>query len=96
MIHEVAILTIDPAKADAFEAAVAQAKPYFEAAEGMKSFGLRRSIETPGRYHLVIEWTSVEVHMVDFRESENFQRWRELAGPFFTGPVEMEHVLTVI
>lgn len=96
MIHEIATLTIDPARSDEFEAAVAAARPHFETARGFVSFGLQRSIETPGRYRLVVGWESVEAHMVDFRESEGFQAWRALAGPFFTEPPSVEHVATVI
>lgn len=96
MIHEIATLTIDPAKAAEFEAAVAAARPHFEAAKGFLSFALDRSIETPGRYHLVIGWESVEAHMVDFRESDGFQAWRALASPFFTAPPSVEHVSRAI
>lgn len=96
MIHEIATLTIDPARAAEFEAAVTQARPHFEAAGGFVSFALRRSIESPERYHLVVGWESVEAHMVDFRESEGFQAWRALASPFFTAPPSVEHVAQVI
>jgi hypothetical protein len=34
----------------------------------------------------------VENHMVDFRESEDFQEWRRLAGPHFAAPPRVEHV----
>lgn len=96
MIQEIATLTIDPAQAEAFEAAVAKARPHFEAASGYISFGLDRSIEHPCRYRLVVGWTSVEAHMVDFRESEGFAKWRALAGPFFTAPPAVEHVERVL
>ncbi|WP_225007292.1 antibiotic biosynthesis monooxygenase family protein [Novosphingobium percolationis] len=96
MIHEIATITIDPARAADFEAAVAAARPHFEAATGFVSFGLQRSIETPERYHLVVGWESVEAHMVDFRASEGFQHWRTLASPFFAAPPSVEHVSTVI
>ena len=96
MIHEIASLTIDPARATDFEAAVAAARPCFEAAKGFVSFGLQRVIEEPGSYRLVIGWETVEAHMVDFRESEGFQTWRGLAGPFFTAPPSVVHVETAI
>lgn len=91
MIHEVATLTIDPARAADFEAAVAEARPHFQAAKGFVSFALHRSVENPERYHLVIGWDSVEAHMVVFRKSEGFQAWRALAGPFFVATPSVEH-----
>lgn len=96
MIHELATLTIDPARAGEFEAAVAAAIPHFQAAKGFVSVALERSIEAPERYRLVVGWESVEAHMVDFRQSEGFQAWRSLAGPFFVSPPTVEHVTKVI
>ncbi len=96
MIHEIATITIDPARAADFEAAVAKARPHFEAAKGYISFGLDRSIEHPERYRLVVGWETVEAHMVDFRASADFTAWRALASPFFVGAPSVEHVETVI
>ncbi len=96
MIYEVASLTIDPARAAEFEAAVASARPHFEAAKGFVSFGLKRVIENPACYQLLVEWESVEAHMVDFRASPGFQEWRALAGPFFVEPPTVVHLQTVI
>lgn len=96
MIHEIATITIDPARGAGFEAAVAAARPHFEAARGFVSFALERSIESPERYRLVVGWESVEAHMVDFRGSDGFQAWRELASPFFVGAVAVEHTVRAI
>ncbi len=96
MIHELATLTIDPARASEFEAAVAAARPHFESAKGFVSFALERSIENPERYRLVIGWQTLDNHMVDFRNSEGFTAWRALASPFFVSPPAVEHVEKVI
>ena len=91
MITEIAILTIDPEKAGAFEAAVASATPHFRSAAGCHGMSLERVIEFPGRYHLVVLWETVEHHTVTFRGSEGFRSWRALAGPFFTSPPVVTH-----
>jgi len=96
MITEIAKLRIDPAHASAFESAVAEARPYFLAAEDCLSFRLERVIEEPGAYHLVVGWTSVEAHMERFRESENFGRWRALAGPFLIEAPVVVHTEAVL
>lgn len=95
MIFEIAILTIDPARAVEFEADVAKAAPLFKAASGCHSMGLERSIEHPENYRLVVKWESVEHHMVGFRDSPDFTIWRSLAGPYFTAPPQVEHVQVV-
>ncbi|HWU50190.1 MAG TPA: antibiotic biosynthesis monooxygenase family protein [Asticcacaulis sp.] len=95
MIFELARLTIDPAKAADFEAAVAKAAPFFQSAEGCHGMALERIIETPGDYLLRVTWESVEHHMVAFRNSDNFQSWRALAGPFFLSPPQVTHSETI-
>lgn len=96
MITEIAQIEIDPARAAAFEAAVAEAEAEFRAAAGFVSFALNRSIEHPGRYRLMVGWTSVDAHMIDFRASPGFQRWRELASPFFLTAPSVEHVRSIM
>lgn len=96
MIHEIAVLVIDPSRSAEFEAAVAAARPHFVAAPGCTSFGLQRVIEEPGTYRLVVGWDSVDAHMVDFRGSDGFQQWRALAAPFFVAPPSVVHVETII
>ncbi|MFS2042328.1 antibiotic biosynthesis monooxygenase family protein [Agrobacterium tumefaciens] len=92
-VIEVAEITVtDPA---GFEAAVAQAKPHFLAADGCLDLKLHRVIETPDVYRLLVSWRSVDDHMVTFRKSEGFQRWRELASPFFASPPVVTHSAAV-
>ncbi|MCJ8521428.1 quinol monooxygenase YgiN [Pseudorhizobium tarimense] len=88
-IIEVAEIAVTDAAG--FEAAVAKARPYFLAAEGCYSLTLHRVIETPDVYRLLVTWRTVEDHMVRFRQSEAFQRWRELASPFFAKPPLVTH-----
>jgi quinol monooxygenase YgiN len=95
MIREIATLTIDPLRSAEFEAAVAQARPLFLAAEGCHAMRIDRVIETPEVYHLIVEWETLAHHMEIFRNSEAFQTWRSLAGPFFTQAPSMVHTQTV-
>ena len=52
---------------------------------------LRRSIEIPNRYRLLVGWETLENHTVDFRESDDFQTWRGLVSHCFDGAPEVEH-----
>ncbi len=89
MITEIATLKIDPDLAQRFEETVL-------AAPDCLSFRLDRVFEEAGTYLLIVGWTSVAAHMEDFRQTEGFQRWRELAGPFFTAPPQVIHSAKVI
>lgn len=91
MILEQAIFAIKPGSEADFEAAVEQAKEVISQASGFRSLKLLRGIERPSTYVLLNEWDTVEDHMVGFRESDLFVRWRELIGPYFATPPEVEH-----
>jgi quinol monooxygenase YgiN len=95
MVNEIALITIDPADAAAFEAAVAEAAPLFKSAQGCRGMALERGVEDPTLYRLLVQWESVDHHMVTFRNSEAFQQWRSLVGGYFVGSVGMSHSATV-
>lgn len=91
MIIERATLTIQPGGEADFEAAFAQARQVVGQADGFQSLRIARGIESPSTYLLLIEWDTVEAHMIGFRESDRFVRWRELIGPYFAAPPAVEH-----
>lgn len=82
---------IDPARAEDFKAAVAEAAPLFKAAKGCHGLALEATVEDPAKYRLLVQWETVEDHMVTFRTSEAFQQWRTLVGPYFVGTPVVEH-----
>ena len=42
-----------------------------------------------------MEGDDLDAHVVGFRESERYTRWRALIGPFFDGLPTVEHVTDV-
>lgn len=94
MVRELAEIEVGSVGA-AFEAAVAEAVPLFDAAPGCRGMTLHRSIEHSGRYWLVVSWDAVDDHEA-FRASEAFGRWRALVGPYFAQPPRVEHVEQVV
>lgn len=91
MILERASFSVIPGSEGEFEAAMEQAKDVISQADGFRSFRLQRGIENPSSFLLLVEWDTVEHHMVGFRESDRFTRWRELIGPYFAAAPEVEH-----
>ncbi|WP_086737102.1 antibiotic biosynthesis monooxygenase family protein [Streptomyces glaucescens] len=96
MITEIAQIKIHPGHEKQFESAVAEAVPLFPSADGCHGIDLHRSVEHPSQYRLMVRWETVEHHTVTFRASEEFARWRALAGPYFTAPPQVEHVRSVL
>ena len=92
MILEHADIRIDPAQASAFEEAIERgARSVISNAKGFQGFQVNRSIESPGRYLLTIDWDTLEDHTVGFRGSPAFAEWRAIVGPFFVAPPVVEH-----
>ncbi|MCU0764193.1 MAG: antibiotic biosynthesis monooxygenase [Hydrogenophaga sp.] len=91
MILEHADIRIDPARAADFEAAILKG-----ASTVIAHAKVNRSIESPGRYLLMIYWDTLEDHTVGFRQSPAFAEWRALVGPFFAQPPVVEHLELVV
>ena len=91
MVTEIADFTILAESQEQFADAVREGLKFAAETPGFRNARLTRSIETPTRFVLLIEWDSVEAHTVGFRESENFTRWRALVGPHFDGAPKVEH-----
>ena len=96
MILEQAVFAITPGSEGEFEAALEQAKELVAQTRGFRSLQLRRGVEQPTSYLLLIEWETLEDHMVGFRESDRFPRWRELIGSYFASPPVVQHFGTPV
>ncbi len=90
-VLEVARLYIQPETQLAFETAIQEGYQYLSATEGYQHHQLRRCIEDPTEYLLTIAWDSVDAHMVNFRQSANFERWRELISPYLVRAPDVFH-----
>lgn len=91
MILEVAVLSVKPGQGAAFEAAMAKARPLIAATPGFRSIAVRRCIETPDRYLLLVEWERLEDHTEGFRGSPRYQEWKALLHHFYEPFPLVEH-----
>jgi len=96
MIHEMASILVKPGMGKHFEQGFLKARPLFERAKGCHGVRLERSVEDPLRYLIVIEWETLDDHVVRFRNSEDHGRWRDLVGTFFASPPSVDHTETVV
>jgi heme-degrading monooxygenase HmoA len=95
MVLEHALITIRPGTADDFETALMGARSVIAASPGFISLELRRGVETPDQYLLLVEWETIDDHLVGFRQSEAFPEWRAAIGPYFTSPPVVDHFAAV-
>jgi heme-degrading monooxygenase HmoA len=91
MILEMAILNVRPSQEADFETAIRKARPLIAATPGFVSIELRRCIETPNRYLLLVSWLALEDHTVGFRQSERYREWRDLLHHFYDPFPTVEH-----
>ncbi len=92
MILELADIQIQPGREAEFDAAIQRGVTQIIAqARGFLGWQVHKGVENPQRYVLQIRWESLEDHMQGFRQSPDFARWRDVVGPFFARPPQVEH-----
>jgi heme-degrading monooxygenase HmoA len=91
MILEVAILDVIPTETQAFETAFKVAEKIIASMQGYINHSLKRCIEQPNRYILLVNWTDLEAHTVGFRQSDEYQEWKRLLHHFYSPFPTVEH-----
>ena len=94
MILEIAEFTIHADRAADFEAAMIELKTVIGSSRGYLGHTIQRSLETPGRYVLLVRWASLEAHEQGFRSTPAFEVWKARLAAHRDGIV-MEHFETV-
>ncbi len=83
MILEHALLHVRPGENQAFEAAMAQAKPLIASSPGFFGLELRPACEKSGLYLLLVRWESIADHRDGFRNSARYDQWRALLHQYY-------------
>ncbi|MGF1785844.1 antibiotic biosynthesis monooxygenase [Photobacterium swingsii] len=91
MILEVALLDVKQGQQIAFETAFAEAQQIISGMSGYLSHQLQKCIEKDNRYVLLVNWETLADHQVGFRQSVEYQQWRELLHHFYENFPEVEH-----
>jgi heme-degrading monooxygenase HmoA len=96
MILEAVLLSVKPGMAEAFEAAMIEAKPLIDASPGFRGMTVRPCVEQPGHYLLLVEWERLEDHTEGFRKSDRYAKWRAALHHFYDPFPTVEHFLPSI
>ena len=96
MIPEVAILEVIPGQEDAFQTSFEEAQRLIASMKGYQGHELRRSIEKPSRYLLLVRWEKLSDHTEGFRGSPEYQEWRQLLHHYYDPFPEVEHYESVL
>ena len=96
MILEIADIRVQSGQAAEFEAAIRRGvETVICRAQGFRGYEVRRGIESPDRFVLLIQWETLEDHTVAFRGGPLFAEWRAIVGPYFASPPSVEHFTRV-
>ncbi|KTE06842.1 antibiotic biosynthesis monooxygenase family protein [Sphingopyxis sp. H115] len=90
-VIEHALLPVREGSEEAFEAAIAKAKPLIEASPGFISLEIRRPVATGQAYLLLVRWRSVADHRDGFRQSDRYKQWRALLHHFYDPMPEVSY-----
>lgn len=96
MVLEHAVLEVKPELVDSFLRSMEEAKHVMLANEGCRSLQVLRSIETPNRFVLLVEWDSVQAHEQGFRGTPAYEEWRALLHHHYDPMPTVEHLTTVV
>lgn len=95
MILEAARLDVIPGQEADFEAAFGEAETIIASMSGYLDHELRRCVEQPSRYLLLVRWRRLEDHTEGFRGSPQYQQWKSLLHHFYEPFPEVEHYQAV-
>jgi heme-degrading monooxygenase HmoA len=91
MILEVAVLDVIPGREADFERSFAEARQIISSMPGYVNHDLKRCIEKPSRYILLVSWETLEDHTVGFRGSPQYLEWKALLHHYYDPFPEVEH-----
>lgn len=95
MIQEAAILFVKKDQENDFENDFAKASQYISSIEGYLGHSLKKCMEQPNKYLLLVDWRNLEDHTIGFRESAAYLEWKKLLHHYYEPFPIVEHFETV-
>ncbi|MGG3927865.1 antibiotic biosynthesis monooxygenase [Metabacillus fastidiosus] len=91
MILEAVMLHVKQGVQEEYEQAFQEASVIISSMKGYISHELHRCIEEEGKYLLLVKWESLEDHTIGFRQSYEYEKWKELLHHFYNPFPIVEH-----
>jgi heme-degrading monooxygenase HmoA len=96
VITEHALLTVIDGREEEFLVAMEQAKAIIAASPGFVALRVKRGLERPNCFLLLVEWERLEDHTEGFRGSPAYQDWRAALHHFYDPFPVVEHFEAVV
>ncbi|MEY8351411.1 antibiotic biosynthesis monooxygenase [Bacillus cereus] len=91
MILEGAMLQVKEGMELEFEESFRKASHIISSMKGYMSHELNSCIEAKGKYLLLVKWEGLEDHTIGFRQSPEYQEWKNLLHHFYDPFPTVEH-----
>ena len=91
MILEAVMLQVKEGMEAEYEEAYRGASEIISSMKGYKSHELQRCMEVEGKYLLLVQWETLEDHTIGFRQSNEYQEWKEKLHNFYDPFPTVEH-----
>jgi heme-degrading monooxygenase HmoA len=95
MITEIAILKIKKDSKNQFETNFKKASKIISSMNGYIDHELLKCYEEENKYLLIVHWDKIEDHVIGFRNSEDYTKWKELLHHFYDPFPTVEHYETI-
>jgi len=95
VILEVAILTIKLGMNNEFQTAFQEASKIISSMPGYISHELQLCVEVSNQYLLLVRWETLEAHTIGFRQSPEYQIWKQLLHHFYDPFPVVEHYYSI-
>ena len=91
MFMEIVQFPCKPGQEEEFEKTVSSLMPRFKTLKGFQGFELRRSVEAPSKFYLMVRWEKLEDHTVGYAQSDVRPVVGAALGAFAGGAPTVEH-----
>ena len=91
MILEAVMLQVKEGLEAEYEEAFREASEIISSMNGYISHELQRCMEVKGKYLLLVQWETLEDHTVGFRQSNEYQEWKNKLHRFYDPFPTVEH-----
>jgi heme-degrading monooxygenase HmoA len=96
MILEAVMLKVRPGMEAEYEEAFRHASKIISSMQGYISHELQRCREVKGKYLLLVNWETLEDHTVGFRQSNEYQEWKDQLHRFYDPFPTVEHFENIL
>ena len=91
MILEIVKWNIKPNLEERFQEAFTDAQKYLIKSKGYQSHKLLKCIEIKNQYNLLVYWSTLENHTIDFQQSNEYQKYKALMSQYLEEGTILQH-----